>query len=123
MSHRMALTRTCGARKGNVRTSNGHRWRQAKARLRKKRHDCWICRAFGRDATIDYALPPEHPESFSADHLVPGSKGGAMYADENLEATHRRCNEWRRERSVAEVLAIARRARMGARPVSTTTEW
>ena len=60
--------------------------------------------------------------SFSADHLVPVSKGGAMYDDENLEAAHRRCNEWRRDRSVAEVLAVARRS-SARRVVGTTTDW
>lgn len=61
--------------------------------------------------------------SFSADHLVPVSKGGAMYADDNLEATHLRCNEWRRDRSVAEVLAMARHLTAGVRTVKTTTDW
>lgn len=110
------------SRPGNPRYANGHRWRQAKARLRGKGHDCWICREFGRPAAIDYALPPTDPASFSADHLVPVARGGAMYDDDNLEATHLRCNEWRRDMSVAQVIAIARRA--GApRRVEVTTDW
>lgn len=109
-------------RQGNPRYANGHRWRQAKARLRAKGHDCWICREFGRPAAIDYGLPSDDPASFSADHLVPVAKGGAMYADDNLEAAHRRCNEWRRDMSVAQVIAIARRG--GApRSVEPTTDW
>ena len=45
-----------------------------------------------------------------------------MYDDDNLEAAHRRCNEWRRDRSVAEVIAIARGSR--ARPrVEATNDW
>lgn len=113
---------TRGACASNPRAANGHRWRQAKARLRAKEHDCWICRAFGRPSAIDYALPASDPASFSVDHLVPVSKGGAMYDEANLEAAHRRCNEWRRERSVAEVLAIARRSRARSQVVATT-EW
>ncbi len=113
---------TRGACASNPRAANGHRWRQAKARLRSRGDGCWICRAFGRPDAIDYALPPSDPGSFSADHLVPVSKGGAMYADENLAAAHRRCNEWRRDKSVPEVLAIARRSR-GTRQVVPTSEW
>ena len=110
------------AASSNVRAANGHRWRQAKARVRARGGQCWICEVFGRPAAIDYGLPPSDPLSFSADHLVPVSRGGAMYAQENLAPAHRRCNEWRRDKSVAQVLAIARRSR-GVREVVTTTEW
>lgn len=110
------------ARTYNVRTSNGHRWRQAKSRLRAQQRGCWICREFGRPDAIDYALPSSDPESFSADHLVPVSKGGSLYDMENLDAAHRACNEWRRDKSVAEVIAIARRSR-AVRQVKPSTDW
>ncbi len=93
--------------------------------LRKQGRGCWICRAFGRDDTIDYELPAGDPGSFEADHLVPKAKGGTDALD-NLDAAHRACNLWRRDKSVAEVLAIARRQRsasQGARRVRPTTDW
>ena len=102
---------------------SGHRWRMAYARLKAQRRGCWICRVFGRPDAIDYGLPPRDPMGFSADHLIPVSKGGDPYDMANLDATHLRCNEWRRDRSVAEVLAIARRSRTKVAAVATTTEW
>lgn len=106
----------------NVRKSNGHRWRQDVTWLRGQGRGCWICRAFGRPDAIDYALPPSDPMSFSVDHLVPVSKGGSLYDRENLDAAHKACNVWRRDRSVAEVIAIARR-RTSVAAVKTTTDW
>ncbi len=110
-------------RKANVRKSNGHRYRTSVARLRAQHRECWICREFGRPAAIDYDLPALDPMSFEVDHLIPASRGGDLYDPANLDATHRRCNEWRGNRSVAEVIAIARRSRQGARQVVTTTDW
>ncbi len=63
--------------------------------------------------------------SFEADHLIPLDKGGTDDFD-NLDATHRQCNIWRRDKSVAEVLAIARRersARERQMRVRPTTDW
>lgn len=103
-------------------SQNGHRWRQARALVKARGEGCWICRAFGRPDAIDYSLPATHPASFEADHLVPVSKGGAMFDPENLAATHRACNNWRKSKSVHEVFAIARR-RQGSSDVSPTTDW
>ena len=108
-----------------LRHQSGHRWRTNRERLRAQGRGCWICRAFGRPDAIDYGLPGTDPGSFEADHLVPVSKGGTDLID-NLDATHRACNIWRRDKSVAEVLAIARqsRAARGGEPlVRTTTDW
>lgn len=109
------------------RHKSGALWRTNRARLMSQARGCWICRAFGRDDRIDYALPANDPLSFEADHIIPHSRGGSDDLD-NLDATHRRCNQWRRDRSVQEVLAIARRERssrggderMELRP---TTDW
>lgn len=112
--------------KDNARSSNGTRWRSVKARLRAQGRPCWICRAFGRPDAIDYSLPPLDPGSFEADHLIPVSKGGPLYDMANLDATHRACNIWKRDRSVSEVLAIARRERQqhdGHVSVCVTTDW
>jgi hypothetical protein len=57
--------------------------------------------------------------AFEVDELVPVSKywlGGYATKEEcakdyaNLAATHRRCNNWRKNKTVAEVIAIASKA-------------
>lgn len=79
---------------------------------------CWICRAFGRPDAIDYSLPARHPRSFELDELVPISKGGSPIDYANVDAAHRECNNWRGNRSVAQVLAIARNYRGGGAPAA-----
>lgn len=109
----------------NPRSRNGAARRKAVACLRAQGRPCWICEAFGRDGTIDYSLPARHPLSFECDELVPVSRGGSPTDMRNLAAAHRRCNEWRSDRSVEEVLAIARRARRAseASEISTSKRW
>jgi hypothetical protein len=101
----------------NPRTKNGNERRKLRAWLKAQGRPCWICRAFGRPGDIDYSLPPGHPYSFEVDELVPVSRfaeGGyssptACSLDRrNVDATHRCCNEWRGNKSVDEVLALAR---------------
>ena len=91
----------------NSRYSNGNARRKLRLWLKAQGRPCWICRAFGLDGEIDYSLPARHPLSFEVDELVPVSKGGSPLDRSNVDATHRRCNQWRGNRSVAEVLAIA----------------
>ena len=100
----------------NPRRKNGHRRDQVTAWLKAQGRPCWICQAFGRPATIDYSLPSRHPWSFEVDELVPVSKGGSPYDKNNVDAAHRRCNQWRGNKSVAQVLAIARASRTKATP-------
>ena len=80
---------------------NLRRWLKSQAR------PCWICRAFGKSGTIDYSLPAGHPLSFEVDELVPVSKGGSPTSRSNVDAAHRCCNQWRGNRSVEEVIALA----------------
>ncbi|WP_195839194.1 endonuclease [Parafannyhessea umbonata] len=109
---------------GNPRTRNGNARRKAVARLRAQGRPCWICEAFGRNATIDYSLPARHPLSFECDELIPVSCGGSPVDPSNLAATHRRCNEWRSNRSVEWVLDQATRSRMvGYARVTTSRRW
>lgn len=93
--------------------------------IRARGDGCWICREFGRPGAIDYGLPADDPMAFQVDHLVPTSKGGSLYDPENLAATHARCNNWRKNKSVAEVRAIARQSRgdWGTQSVVPTTDW
>ena len=121
--------------KANERYSNGNARRKLRARLKAERRGCWICRAFGRPPHIDYSLPARDPMAFEVDELCPVSKwreGGYPSAMAcaldygNVDAAHRRCNEWRGNRSVAQVLAIARgEARASAKSAlgSCTREW
>lgn len=95
----------------NPRYANGAARRKVRARLKAEGRGCWICRAFGRPDAIDYDLPARHPLAFEVDELIPVSKGGAVLEYGNLDATHRRCNEWRGNKSVDEVMLIAQRHR------------
>lgn len=93
--------------KANPRVSNGNARRKLRSWLKAQGRPCWICQAFGRYAEIDYSLPARHPYSFEVDELVPVSKGGSPIDRSNVDAVHRRCNQWRGNRSVEEVLRIA----------------
>ena len=100
----------------NPRHSNGARRRANRNRLKAEGRGCWICRAFGRPDRIDYSLPARHPMSFEMDELIPVSRywlGGYPSREAcaldyaNCDATHRRCNNWRKNKTVEEVYAIA----------------
>lgn len=109
--------------KVNPRYANGSARRKVRAWLKSQRRGCWICRAFGRPDFIDYSLPAGHPLSFEVDELIPVSKGGSPTDRANVDATHRACNEWRGNRSVAEVFAAAKRKRTTRVDGATSREW
>ena len=92
---------------GNPRRANGTRRDGVRLWLRSQHRPCWICRAFGRSGIIDYSLPAGHPYAFEVDELVPVSLGGSPFARSNVDATHRCCNQWRSNKTVQEVLAMA----------------
>lgn len=48
---------------------------------------CAICHR-----PIDMEAPKNTPLAVEVDHIVPRSRGGALYALENLQLTHHRCN-------------------------------
>lgn len=85
----------------NIRTKNGSRRRKLLKWVRLQQKPCWIC-----GISIDYSLPARDDESFECDELIPVSKGGSPYARENADATHRCCNNWRGNKSVATVKRI-----------------
>ena len=110
--------------KPNVRYANGNERRKLRLWLKAQGRPCWICRALGRDGTIDYSLPAGHPLSFEVDELVPVSLGGDPLDRQNVEAAHRACNQWRGNKTVAQVMATAR----GSAPSrmaegATSREW
>ena len=101
----------------NERYSNGAARRKLRARLKAEGRGCWICRAFGRPDAINYDLPPNHPMAFEVDELKPVSRwrefgypsATACALDyNNVDATHRRCNEWKGSKSVDEVFSMVR---------------
>lgn len=92
----------------NPRYANYTRRVRDRNRLKAERRGCWICRVFGRPDHIDYSLPAGHPHSFEMDEIIPISKGGSPTYD-NADAAHRCCNQWRGNRSVEEVVEIAKR--------------
>lgn len=110
------------------RYANGARRRALRQRLKAEGRPCWICVVMGRSANaarIRYDLKFPHPYSFEMDELVPVSKywlGGYPSAQacaldyDNLAATHRCCNQWRSNKTVDEVLAIARDLKAGKKP-------
>ena len=93
--------------------SRGHRRTKLWHRVRAEGRPCWICQAFGKPGEIDYSLPARHPLSFEMDDLQPVSKGGDPCAYANMDAAHRCCNIWRGNKSVAEVMRLAREYREG----------
>ena len=100
----------------NPRYSNGSARRKVRARLKAEGRGCWICRAFGRPDTINYELPHGHPLAFEVDELIPVSKGGSPLEYDNLAAAHRRCNQWRGNKSVQEVMMLSQGKVADSRP-------
>lgn len=110
--------------KANPRRTNGSARRKLAGWLRAQGRPCWICQAFGLDGTIDYSLPARHPWSFEVDELHPVSRWRefgysspeACALDRaNVAAAHRRCNQWKSNKSVEEVLAVAKGGGLGPR--------
>jgi hypothetical protein len=89
----------------------------------------------GKSGAIDYSLRFPHPYSFVVDELVPVSKywlGGYPSAEaaaldyKNLAAAHKCCNEWRSNKTVDEVMRIAKRRGGGKKPqtqIKTSRDW
>lgn len=74
---------------------NGTEWAQARARaIASKDPICVLCHKF-----IDVDLPMKDPETgawnglaVEVDHIVPRSRGGALYELDNLQLSHSSCN-------------------------------
>lgn len=88
--------------KSNPRRSNSARRNKVVKWLRSQARPCWICRL-----PIDYSLPAKDPCSFECDELIPVSKGGSPFDRDNVGAAHRCCNNWRNNKSIAEVSRLA----------------
>ncbi|ATL70767.1 HNH endonuclease signature motif containing protein [Nocardia terpenica] len=67
-------------------------YRKATRKLRTESQVCHIC---GR--LIDVSLPYTDPMSWTADHIIPRSKGGHLLGE--MKAAHRSCNSSRGNRT------------------------
>ena len=75
-------------KKSDPRNANGHRRRKLRERVKSLGMPCALC-----GKPIDYSLPPMHPMSYELDEIVPVSRGGDPLDFDNVQATHRICNE------------------------------
>jgi 5-methylcytosine-specific restriction endonuclease McrA len=67
---------------------NGVEWGQARKRaIASLDAVCAICHR-----PIDMNAPMHTPLAVEVDHIVPRSRGGDLYALENLQLTHHSCN-------------------------------
>lgn len=67
---------------------NKTEWAVARKRaIASKDPICAICHR-----EIDLEAPPFHPLAVEVDHIVPRSRGGAIYELDNLQLTHSQCN-------------------------------
>jgi 5-methylcytosine-specific restriction endonuclease McrA len=87
-------TRTRKGRLQGHRGLDDRQYRKATARLRARSQVCWIC-----GNPIDVSLPWTDKWSWTADHVVPRSKGGHLLGE--MRAAHRACNSSRGNREVA----------------------
>lgn len=67
---------------------NGTEWAAARKRaIASLDAVCALCHR-----PIDLDAPKNTPFAVEVDHIVPRKRGGALYALENLQLTHHRCN-------------------------------
>lgn len=82
----------------NPRVANSTKYKRFVSKVRGRGDPCAICWH-----EIDYSLKSPDPMSFEADHIVPASKGGALYDAANGQASHRCCNDWRKDKPMSYV--------------------
>lgn len=76
------------AKKSNPRRTNSSRRNKLRDKVRRKGLPCALC---GEE--IDYSLPAGDPMSYELDEIVPVSRGGNPYDEDNVQPTHRICNQ------------------------------
>ena len=79
----------------NIRSKNGYRRRQIRARALRAYTTCHLC-----GQPIDKSLPAGNPWSAEVDEIIPVSKGGSPTRWDNVRLAHRICNEIRSNHSV-----------------------
>ena len=83
MAHKRKYARPKDPRKLNPRLR-----RELRARVLAMYDICALC---GRE--VDKTLPSTHPLSPNVDEIVPVSRGGSPYDIDNLQLTHKICNQ------------------------------
>lgn len=72
----------------NIQKLNRAEWILARKRaIASKDPVCAICHKY-----IEVDAPAFHPLAVEVDHIVPRARGGSLYALDNLQLTHSRCN-------------------------------
>lgn len=75
-------------------------WRKARnTALRLSDRICYLC-----GMPIDFSIKAG-PFSKEVDHIIPASRGGELYDQENLRVTHKQCNQIKSTQSI-ESLAV-----------------
>lgn len=104
----------------------GETWNQAAWKLARKRAIaskdpvCGECHTY-----IDVALPMNLPDgtrnplAVEVDHIVPTSRGGALYDLDNLRLTHMRCNRKKGAKMQSDYADLA----TGGNPVPLSNPW
>lgn len=73
--------------KRSNRPRGGRPYRRLAAKVKREQRVCWLC-----GLAIDPELVSPHPMSFTLDHVIPVSMGGALSDPDNARAAHRLCN-------------------------------
>lgn len=70
-------------------------WRRARnTALRLSDGICYLC-----GMPVDFAIK-KGPYSKQVDHIMPASRGGDLYDQENLRVTHKQCNQIKSANSI-----------------------
>lgn len=82
----------------NSRVENTTRYKRLVSKVKARGDVCAICWH-----AIDLSLRFPDPMSFEVDHIIPVSKGGDLYDPANAQASHRCCNNWRKDKPMSYV--------------------
>jgi len=72
---------------------NTAQWQRLAARVLAEEDTCHLC-----GHPLDFTAPPRSRYAPSVDHVIPRSRGGAVYARSNCRAAHYGCNAGKRDR-------------------------
>src|SRR5699024_2497408 len=97
--------------------TNGHRRRQARARVLAEETHCTL-----RRRRVDTNLPPGLPPSPEIDENIPVSRGGPPTDRNNLRLMQRACNQWKSNRTLDEALATLAAGTTATQPRTTPVE-
>lgn len=95
---------------------NGTEWAAARKRaIASLDAVCALCHT-----PIDLDAPKNTPFAVEVDHIVPRRRGGALYALENLQLTHHRCNRKKGAKMDEDYLGMGQKL---TNPVPLSNPW